>query len=410
MNVEGSGSSRLGALEWKRGALLSLSFFLVVLGILFTRPLRSALLLEHHSPDMLPLLWICTGVLAFGWIALHNRLLRHFIPEKIFLGSAVGTVVSLYLIKEGFRFDPARASQALYIWNDIASIVVIEQIWSLLDDYFNSAQAKRAFGPIGAGGILGGIAGAWLSTRMIEHASTLALLDTSVWIMLLLVLPCGLVAFRARRKFDVRRVEFRRGFRLIREARFLQLFALSVLLVQVVSNVIDLQFNSYVNETFRTTDDRSRYLGHFFFWMNSFSVLVMIVLPAWLLRRFGVRTGLFVLPVLNSAAAIGSAFGFQSAFPAAKFLDKGLNYSIQRASKEILYIPIRSEDRFQLKQILDVFFYRMSETVAALLVIPFLKLFRWHHLGFLTLALCVAQIAVVVGLFRALRAYRSSEI
>jgi AAA family ATP:ADP antiporter len=129
----------------------------------------------------------------------------------------------------------------------------------------------------------------------------------------------------------------------------------------------------------------------------------MLGLPGWLLRRFGDRTGLLVLPVMNAGAAVASLFGIDRAYPASKFVDKGLNYSIQRASREILYIPIRPEDRFQIKPILDVFLYRMSETVAAGLVLPFLRFFDWRWLGTLTAGVCAIQVWVVFALFRELR-------
>jgi AAA family ATP:ADP antiporter len=402
---------RLGALEWKRGGLLFVAFFICIFAILFTRPLRSALLLEYHSPEMLPRLWILTGGIMFVWIFVYNRLLRAFAPERIFVGSIAFCGLALFAINLGFPSLPGLSSQALYVWNDVASIIIIEQIWALLDDYFNEEQAKRAFGPIGFGGIAGGIGGAWLSGRLIDHYRTLELIDFSVWIMVVLLVPALFLAFSVNpregghreRAFDVRRVQFRRGFELIRTSRFLQLLALSVLLVQMTSNIVDLQFNSYVNATFQATDDRSRYLARFLMWMNTFSALLMLGLPVWLLRRFGVRTGLLILPVVNGSAAVASLFGVDRAYPAAKFVDKSFNYSIQRASKEILYIPIRAEDRFQLKPILDVFLYRMSETVAAAAVIPFLKYFDWRWLGGLTSFICVLQMIVVFAIFRARR-------
>lgn len=404
-------SAELSILEWKRGGLLCAAFFLCVFAILFTRPLRSALVLEYHSPAMLPTLWIYTGGIMFAWVLLSNRLLRFFRPEAIFVSSVAVFGGILFLVQQGFAVNPALASQALYVWNDVASIIIIEQIWALLDDYFSEEQAKRSFGPIGAGGIAGGIAGAWLSTVMIDHESTMGLVRYSVWFMGILLIPCLILAYgihpgaegKGERKFDKRRVELLRGFTLIRKSRFLQLLALSVLLVQITSNVVDLQFNAYVNETISQTDDRSRYLGHFLMWMNVFSAFLMIGLPTWILRKFGTRTGLLILPIANGTAALASLFGLDQAYPAAKFTDKSFNYSIQRASKELLYIPIRAEDRFQVKPILDVFFYRLSETVAALLVIPFLKQTSWHSLGGLTSVVCVAQVFVVFAIFRALK-------
>ncbi|HEY1954234.1 MAG TPA: Npt1/Npt2 family nucleotide transporter, partial [Polyangiaceae bacterium] len=48
---------------------------------------------------------------------------------------------------------------AMYILVDVYGVVMIETFWTYCNDVFDEREAKRAYGAIGLGGILGGVAG-----------------------------------------------------------------------------------------------------------------------------------------------------------------------------------------------------------------------------------------------------------
>ncbi len=76
-----------------------------------------------------------------------------------------------------------------------------------------------------------------------------------------------------------------------------------------------------------------------------------------------------------------------------------MDYSIFGIIKEMLYIPLRVEEKFKAKAVIDVFAYRTSKAVASLLIL-FLQGISWIALSTLlsyaVLAIfCVWMIAVV---------------
>ena len=87
--------------------------------------------------------------------------------------------------------------------------------------------------------------------------------------------------------------------------------------------------------------------------------------------------------MVQPLALATSAYGFvidPSLYPAAtmKISDRGLSYSINRASKELLYIPIDPITIYESKAWIDMFGYRIFKVLGATLI---LLLTQWTSLA-----------------------------
>ena len=54
--------------------------------------------------------------------------------------------------------------RVLFVWTSVFNMFVVSIFWSVMADVFSAAQGKRLFGFIGAGGTLGGITGAAITS------------------------------------------------------------------------------------------------------------------------------------------------------------------------------------------------------------------------------------------------------
>jgi AAA family ATP:ADP antiporter len=70
---------------------------------------------------------------------------------------------------------------------------------------------------------------------------------------------------------------------------------------------------------------------------------------------------------------------------AAKISDRALSYSINRASKELLYVPVDSVLIYQAKAWIDMFGYRLFKVTGSLLILLFT--------GWLPVTLSVGQLS-----------------
>jgi AAA family ATP:ADP antiporter len=87
---------------------------------------------------------------------------------------------------------------------------------------------------------------------------------------------------------------------------------------------------------------------------------------------------------------------------AMKIADRGLSYSINRASKELLYIPIDPVRTYQAKAWIDMLGYRLFKVLgsAAILFLVGTLGVGVGGLGWLTVAICAAWLAVIALLAR----------
>ena len=86
-----------------------------------------------------------------------------------------------------FRTRPTWAdwvSVGFFVWGNLLGVLVISQFWTLANGIYDPRQAKRLFGFIGGGVMLGGMTGSGLTSFIIESVGANTLL---LWSALTLI-------------------------------------------------------------------------------------------------------------------------------------------------------------------------------------------------------------------------------
>jgi AAA family ATP:ADP antiporter len=88
----------------------------------------------------------------------------------------------------------------------------------------------------------------------------------------------------------------------------------------------------------------------------------------------------------------------------AKISDRGLSYSINRASKELLYVPIDSVLIYQAKAWIDMFGYRLFKIFGSVLILIFTQWLPFAigvpQLSWFTVAICLVWVLLVLAIRR----------
>jgi AAA family ATP:ADP antiporter len=85
---------------------------------------------------------------------------------------------------------------------------------------------------------------------------------------------------------------------------------------------------------------------------------------------------------------------------AMKIADRGLSYSINRASKELLYIPVDPVRTYQAKAWIDMLGYRLFKVLGSFLIIGFTHVLGVAQLGWLTVIICLLWLVLIGALAR----------
>jgi AAA family ATP:ADP antiporter len=145
--------------------------------------------------------------------------------------------------------------------------------------------------------------------------------------------------------------------------------ALMVFAMQSVSLLFDVAFHTSLQAAIPLQDARTSFLGYFWGGVNAVSFLLQLALCPLLLQRFSPRRIHAAVPLLYGAFALVSLF--VPALPvlgAAFFISKTVDYSVFRAAKELLYIPLAFAARYRAKLTIDALIYRSTKGVTSALL------------------------------------------
>ena len=356
---------------------LFLFFLLVIAAFWIQKPIRTSRFLAALGPQQLPWVKLGTALLILPVVLLYSKITARYRRESIvYMCTAVFVACSL-LFWSLFTTKAADWTHYVYFFYvDIFNSVMVAVFWSFANDISTPEQARRDYGFIGAGGIIGGAVGSGVTGWTVEHLGMPNLLLICIGLLIAVAATARVVARRsAPQEASATRPEASlsdalAGARLTLHSRYLIAIALLVVSYEIVSNIIDYQFNTFVAQRYPDQQVMASFIGRFSTASIAASAVVQLVLTTWILRRWGPRVGLLILPC---ALALGSgAFllvPLFSAIAAAFFADATLSYSLNQASKEVLYTPTDEATKYQAKAFIDMFLMRFGKGLSAIMIL-----------------------------------------
>lgn len=394
--------------EYALVSLLFLNFFFIIVTYYISKPVRSALVVTDLGSKSLPYIWIL-GSIALGlFVSAYSQIIDKMRRDHLIALTIGLFIVTVFIIRLLLHYQLSWLSAVFYLWSDVFSVIVVEQFWSFCNDLFDTEQAKRLYGLIGGGGILGGVCGSALTDVLVPYTGTLNLLYVCAMILgivIIITYTVQKVATQHKQLYQntpansssmsFQKVKLFDSFKLVAKNPYLRSILIFVLLTQAVSNIIDYQFNVNLEQQFAGMDDKTTFISKFYFWLNLFSFLVMSFAITPLQKTIGILGSLLVLPSVDTLLmtifvvlpSAGLAYGM-------KFFDKALNYSISRVSKEMLYIPTTKEAKYKAKAVIDMFAFRFSKILSFTIIVPFTSILSLGLFHYVSLGLMIALLII----------------
>ena len=388
--------------------VLFLNFFLIILAYYQVKAASRSLVLEYFDPDAFPWLWIVTATLLAALIGVYHRIVERYRRLSVVLASCAVFIVALVAFRVLFAVHGPSAAVGFYVLVDIFSVVLVEQFWSLTNTITSSDEGRRSYWFVGSGGLAGGVAGGAFAAALLTF-TPMGTPDLLLSCAACLVLIVGLNLWMSRLGLyreltggaGAQPVSARGGWRALLTSRYLLLIAALLLCSQIVQPVVEYQFLNAVNDAYPQRDARTAFISGFFSVLGLVSIGVNVLLTPLIHRFMGTIAGLVTQPVvltLFSLAFMAQPVLWMAA--AMKIADRGLSYSINRASKELLYIPVDPVRTYQAKAWIDMLGYRLFKVAGSFLIIGFTGVLGVTQLGWLTVALCAAWLVVIAALGR----------
>ena len=353
--------------EGRAVAFASLYIAIAVASFLLAKPIRNGLFLQEFGPYKLVYAYVGVPLVLAVFVPLYEAVARRVGQRLVITGSLVFLAANVVAFWWGFRTAQAGwLAAAFYVWVNCYGVIAPVQAWSFANAVFDTRQARRLFGVVGAGASFGAVVGGLLARLLVGPLGTVNLLLVLAGLIAsaaVLVNVAWGVRQRQVRVAKKRQAPVGGSLALIARTRYLRSMAALVVIVAIVTQWTSFQFNLVVAERFGDDADAiTRFLGAFNLAMGLASFASQLLVTGPLLRSFGLSVTLLLLP-----AAIGGGSLLTVIWPGllavlvTNTFDQGMRFSVDKASFELLYLPVNPEVRSRVKAAIDLVINRVAD-------------------------------------------------
>jgi len=359
--------------EYQVSFLMAGTAFFTLAGYEFIRSSSTVLFKTAYGAENLPLVLAAMPFVVFAGVALYGRILTHLGPRRTLMVTSMGSLMLIVACYLAVLSGSKMITPVLYLTKEFYIVLLIEQYWSYINSSIKAGTARKVNGPITFVSGLGATAGGHLLGIAAEPLGT----ATMVLLGGLFILPAVALGDYTYRRFGeperppTEKASSDMGWSLFKENPVLVYLLAIVLSSQMVSIVLDLKFQELLSLQFVGEPDKeTAFQGRFFGSLNLASGLLQVAIAPLLMTAVSLRFIHICLPLIHFVA-IGYAFIEPSVWSVgvAFFLFKALDYSIFRAAKEILYIPLSFDARYRAKEDIDVFGYRTGKGATSVAIV-----------------------------------------
>ena len=351
-------------------AAIAVSAAFLLCGYEFIRSVSVSLFIGAYGARNLPVVMALGMVVTLALIYAYGRLLSATGPRIAILATSAFSALVVLGCFAGIRAGAKPATAVLYAFREGYIVLLIEQVWSFINSTVRTEEGSKLNGPVCGVASLGSIAGGLL----VQHYATKFGSANLLLLAAVTFVPTGVfavVAYRAggEPKPAADEAHGRHGHlglgTLVRQP-VLRRLALLIALTQVVSTVAELQLSIYAEKSLPMADLRTQWFGGFYALLNVGSAVFQFVVAPVSLAFVPHRLIYLAIPLvhLGMVAAVFAHPGLWTA-AACYLVFKVLDYSVFRAVKELLYVPLSFDARYRAKEIIDAFVYRASKGMTA---------------------------------------------
>jgi AAA family ATP:ADP antiporter len=274
-----------------------------------------------------------------------------------------------------------------YVLGDLLSTLMVAAFFAYLTDIATPDQAKRLFGVIGGGGVVGGWAGSTLAWTLLKTVGMQGLLFLSAAMMGMIIVvtfwterlirrsqafkpsprlkPVEKTPAERQSKFGVAM----EGACLVLRSKYLAAIVGIMGFYEIASQLGDYQWSRAVERLSGVTGTQE-FIANVYFYANLVAVLVQFLLVSLIMKKAGVMAALLVLPVVILCTSL-AFLAVPTLYVASLFVisESGLNYSIQQTARESLYVVTTPEEKYKARAFTNMFVQRLAKGLGILAVI-----------------------------------------
>ena len=258
-----------------------------------------------------------------------------------------------------------------YLWVNVYGLILISQFWSFTNSVSHPREAKRIFGIVGVGGILGGLFGGLVAPALARVGQRLV------------AAPRGRrVAGRRDRGGAIGRPRWRPEAASLPGPRsrkrrshpsrhpYVRWLALAALCSVLVTTLVDYLFKVEIQRRYPSPDALASFLGLFYTATNLAALTIQVFATRWSLQRSAPAGRRRCFPPGSASARRSprSRPGF-GAVVATRLWDQVMRLSLNKTAVELFYFPLAPGLRRKAKALIEAGLERLGDALAGLLIL-----------------------------------------
>ena len=314
-----------------------------------------------------------------------------------------------------------------YLWVNMFSLMAVSMFWSFMNDVFSLEQSRKLYAIIGYGGLLGGLAGSALTSLLVKYTGTpnlfilaIVLLYPSIWCMQYIhhnhYRPEGIPEADNRPAVPAHPPRPWDGFIAVSRNLILILMALEMFFYTFSTTLFSQQFNQLLQTELSSINERTAFVAGIYGYINIVSLLTQFLVTRITMMLANPVYGLLML---NLIQVVGTTLMLRN--PSLKIISwtiitrYALNYSTGRVLRELIYIPLDREAKYQGKGFIDTVVFRFGDGLSSAVIYGGLAFFSYGvWIDYSILVVMALQFYVIIkasGLYaERLRQTRAGEI
>ncbi len=368
------------------------------------KPATRSKFIASLGAENLPYVMLAAGLLMGVVMQAYSRLVDLLPRRWVFPGTQAALAMFLLAFWALFKTGQPWVPAAFYFWGLLLGIFLISQFWTVANDIYDARQAKRLFGFIGGGASLGGVTGAGLTALLASRLGT----DNLLLLSAALLAMCASVVWHVTRpetfgqsparrsEAERERVTSKEALRLLRDSRQLQTIAVVIGCAAMGAVIVEQQLNMATEAAVGAEDAITSFLARITLYISLIGFLVQVLLTSRIQRRLGVGFTLLILPAGLGVTALVTLFNPVLWVPAfARVQDSSLRYTLDKTTREILFLPLPPALKHKAKPFVDVAVDRLlGKGLGSIVLLVLLKVFHWewYQLSYISLPLAVVWV------------------
>ena len=355
-------------------------FFCVLSSYYILRPVRESMAVGSGA-DTIPYLFLGTftammiATPIYGWVA--SRFARRAFLPWVYVFFISNILIFWFLFSRYVNdgSDHIWLGRAFFVWLSVFNLYVVSVFWSFMADIYTRDQGRRLFGVITAGGSIGALIGAAVTSTFVVQIGFQNLFPIAA-----IVLAFAVICITQLRKWVAQEHETDigetvetdkplggnpfAGITHVFQSNYFLGIAASSVIASLLGTALYMFAAQMVEVSIPGADARTEFFSNINFWTNLFALVGQMFFVRHIVVRFGIGRALALLPIVSVAGfallALDPVLGIVALLTIAR---RALGFSFSKPTTDMLYSVVTPEDKYKTKNFIDTAIYRFGDIV-----------------------------------------------